>query len=158
MFETVVVPLDGSALAEGALATAVDLCRRMRSRLVLARAHNPPEMAITRAYEWDRETRRREQDYLQNLISCVRERFGVEAESAVLDGHAARGGVGGRGDHPDGAARRAHGRRDDDPSAWPHASRCRQHCRQNHPRRPAICAALTAGASMTIGVKRRACA
>jgi nucleotide-binding universal stress UspA family protein len=89
MFETIVVPLDGSSLAEGALATAVDLCRRMRSTLVLVRVHQPPEMAITRAYEWDRETRRREQEYLETIVGRLRARFDVEAQSAVLDGHAA---------------------------------------------------------------------
>ncbi|HEY6828167.1 MAG TPA: universal stress protein [Gemmatimonadaceae bacterium] len=89
MFETIVVPLDGSALAEGAIATAVDVCRRMRSKLVLLRVHKPPETAITRAYEWDRETRRREQEYLETLVGRLRERFDAEAESAVLDGHAA---------------------------------------------------------------------
>ena len=89
MFETIVVPLDGSALAEGALATAVDLCRRMRSKLVLVRVHHPPEMAITRAYEWDRETRRREQEYLETLVGRLRDQRGVAAEPAVLDGHAA---------------------------------------------------------------------
>jgi nucleotide-binding universal stress UspA family protein len=89
MFETIVVPLDGSSLAEGALVTAVDVCRRMRSKLVLVRVHRPPEMAITRAYEWDRETRRREQEYLETIIGRLRDRFDVKAESLVLDGRAA---------------------------------------------------------------------
>jgi len=80
MFESIVVPLDGSVLAEGALATAVDLGRRMSAKLTLVRVHQAPEMAITHAYEWDRDTRRRETEYLEHIATCLRERFDVEAD------------------------------------------------------------------------------
>jgi nucleotide-binding universal stress UspA family protein len=89
MFENIVVPLDGSSLAEGALATAVHLCRRMRSRLMLVRVHQPPEMAITRAYEWDRETRCREERYLEKVAARLREQFDLDAEAILTDGHTA---------------------------------------------------------------------
>jgi nucleotide-binding universal stress UspA family protein len=91
VFENIVVPLDGSELAESALATAIDLCRRMNAKLELVRVHQPPDMPITHAYEWDCETRRREQEYLRDLVACLRARFALDADQSLIDGHVADG-------------------------------------------------------------------
>src|ERR1041385_5259457 len=54
---TVVVPLDGSPLAERALPIAATIARRCGAQLVLIRVHEPPRLAIAYAYDWDAERR-----------------------------------------------------------------------------------------------------
>ena len=96
MIETILVPLDGSTLAEQALAAADQLARRSTARVVLVRAPNMepayataesaygmiyPEQAIGRASAEAR-------DYLKSVQSLQATR-GIQVGTVVVEGDAA---------------------------------------------------------------------
>jgi nucleotide-binding universal stress UspA family protein len=93
--ERVVVPLDGSELAEKALPCAVELAKKMNLEVILLRVYFMPGVAYpTGSYapDWnllDRETRQRATEYLQTQISNLRNKGLVRVSLKVLEGSAA---------------------------------------------------------------------
>src|SRR5690348_6626233 len=93
MYRTVIVPLDGSPLAERAVPIATTLASAMRARLSLVRVHNPmPAGWEERAWEarmdapWNVQIREDEDRYLTHLTRDLHASRGVQVEHAVLDG------------------------------------------------------------------------
>jgi nucleotide-binding universal stress UspA family protein len=82
MFSTVIVPLDGSGLAEQAVPLAIDLARGCGARLLLVRVHEPPPAAMAHVLEWDREVRTRETAYLETV--AIRARPLVDTNTELL--------------------------------------------------------------------------
>lgn len=89
MFRTIIVPLDGSALAEQALPTACELARRSAANLTLVRVHVPPRAAMAYAHDWDKEIRGREAAYLIDVAKRLTPTLGVTPATRLVDGHAA---------------------------------------------------------------------
>jgi nucleotide-binding universal stress UspA family protein len=89
MFRTIIVPLDGSELAEQALPSARELARRSAATLRLLRVHVVPRGAMAYAREWDEEIRQRETAYLNEIAERVSEPIGVRPETLLVDGHPA---------------------------------------------------------------------
>jgi nucleotide-binding universal stress UspA family protein len=85
---TVVVPLDGSAVAEQSLPIATLIARRCDARVVLIRVHEPPRLAMAHANDWDREIRQREHEYLC-AIAAATSAGERSVELFLLDGHPA---------------------------------------------------------------------
>lgn len=82
MFERILVPLDGSALSEGALPPAEALARALESRLVLVRSAMTYPLRATYPTEPARDAVREAEEYLRALASALAER-GLEAETAT---------------------------------------------------------------------------
>jgi len=103
MFETILVPLDGSELAEAALAPAVELQARFGSRLVLLRAvesvshrlMQPPAVieppaAIAANVELIEKLTAADREEAQGYLATVRSRLaGKDVETLVVEGAAA---------------------------------------------------------------------
>jgi nucleotide-binding universal stress UspA family protein len=93
--ERLVVPLDGSKLAEQAVPCAVELAKKMNLELILLRVYLMPGVAYpTGSYapNWkllDRETRERASEYLQETIRQLRNEGFDRVSSMVLEGSAA---------------------------------------------------------------------
>jgi nucleotide-binding universal stress UspA family protein len=93
--ERIVVPLDGSELAEKALPCAVGLAKKMNLELILLRVYLMPGVAYpTGSYapDWkslDRETRERARDYLEEKIRDFRKEGLERGSFRVLEGSAA---------------------------------------------------------------------
>jgi nucleotide-binding universal stress UspA family protein len=93
--ERLVVPLDGSKLAEQAVPCAVELAKKMNLELILLRVYLMPGVAYpTGSYapDWkllDRETRERASEYLQETIRQLRNEGFDRVSSMVLEGSAA---------------------------------------------------------------------
>jgi nucleotide-binding universal stress UspA family protein len=85
---SIVVPVDGSALAEFALMPAAELARRHGARLWLAVVHpwGVEEAAPLAGSADDRELRHWEADYLRELQDRLADAYGIEAGRRVLDG------------------------------------------------------------------------
>lgn len=86
MYQTVIVPLDGSSFAAQAVSTAVEIARRSSADLVLTRVHE------TYAYEdmdysMAEDTSRRDQEEdLAEIAAAIDERYGLQAERRLLTG------------------------------------------------------------------------
>jgi nucleotide-binding universal stress UspA family protein len=93
--QRVVVPLDGSELAEKAVPCAVELAKKMNLELMLIRVYLMPGVAYpTGSYapDWnllDRETRERATEYLQIQMSKLRNEGLERVSLKVLEGSAA---------------------------------------------------------------------
>jgi len=93
--QRVVVPLDGSELAEKAVPCAVELAKKMNLELMLIRVYLMPGVAYpTGSYapDWnllDRETRERATEYLQMQIGKLRNEGLERVSLKVLEGSAA---------------------------------------------------------------------
>ena len=93
MYKSLIVPLDGSALAEQAVATASAFAKKSGAKVYLIRAHNPypknpfsgPLMAPTDT-RWDRNVRRRETKYLSGIATSMKEALGRSVSSSLKDG------------------------------------------------------------------------
>jgi nucleotide-binding universal stress UspA family protein len=85
---SIVVPVDGSALAEYALMPAAELARRHGARLWLAVVHpwGAEEAAPLAGSADDRLLRRRDLDYLRELQDRLADTFGIEVARRVLEG------------------------------------------------------------------------
>lgn len=79
MYHTLLVPLDGSALSEGALPMAKALARRANARLVLVRAAWLPALVGARPTETQTRAVQEAQDYLARLAAELQQQdFRVE--------------------------------------------------------------------------------
>lgn len=91
MIRTILVPLDGSAFAEQALAVAGALAARAGARLVLATVHAAEATAPFAAPSPVGETPTGEgagslEEYVHDTAAAVAERYGIETIARVLDG------------------------------------------------------------------------
>ena len=86
MYRTILLPLDGSRLAEDALGTAAKLARRAGARLHLVRGHRPYPYLVGEQREWDAKLRHEETDYLARVARRVEREFGILPSIAILDG------------------------------------------------------------------------
>lgn len=87
-FRSILVPLDGSALAEQALPIAVAIAERARSKIKLVLVHPPlllmePGPAYTKL---ELAMQKADREYLRSLVGRLRERLGRALSSAVLEG------------------------------------------------------------------------
>jgi nucleotide-binding universal stress UspA family protein len=93
MYRTLIVPLDGSPLAEQALPVATMLASRGGAKLVLIRVHNSyPVEPIAAALEapndarWDEILRTDENEYLARIALRLETEVGRVVSTAILDG------------------------------------------------------------------------
>ncbi|HUF36844.1 MAG TPA: universal stress protein [Gemmatimonadales bacterium] len=88
MFRSILVPLDGSIMAEQAILPAGDIARRLGASLSLAVVHpwGPGEDAPFSGTEADRDLRGREDRYLADVRERAAGACGVSAEMALLEG------------------------------------------------------------------------
>jgi nucleotide-binding universal stress UspA family protein len=88
-YQTILVPLDGSTVAESVMPIAGALAKATAARVHLVRAHEPPRMAMAKAYEWNREVAQRELDYLAVAAGRFERGTGVSAETCLVTGRPA---------------------------------------------------------------------
>jgi nucleotide-binding universal stress UspA family protein len=88
MFRSILVPLDGSAMAEQAAIPAGEIARRLDAGLSLVVVHpsGPPEDAPFPGSSADRQLRMSEDGYLHLLAERIKT-FGVRTRLAVLSGN-----------------------------------------------------------------------
>jgi nucleotide-binding universal stress UspA family protein len=84
MYRTILVPLDGSPLAEQALPLAVSIAQRAHARLRLVRVHHHPAIHITPGKP--RVAAETERSYLESVAATAKATGGVPTEAALLDG------------------------------------------------------------------------
>lgn len=87
-FQSILVPLDGSPLAEQAIPVAVAIAERARCKLKLVLVHQPllaiePGPAFTKI---ELAMQKANRDYLRSVAAPLRERLGRLLSSAVLEG------------------------------------------------------------------------
>lgn len=86
MSRAIVVPLDGSELALGALPLAVAIARAWKARLELVRVHLALADGETVALaQLDAEIRAREEEYLARTAADISRGTGLEAETAIAE-------------------------------------------------------------------------
>ena len=87
MLHTIMLPLDGSALAEHALPTAISLARRSGATLHLVRVHDPyaANVDASRIPEVDDAIRAEEMRYIQHVVGRAGA-AGVPARGVVVEG------------------------------------------------------------------------
>ena len=87
MYRSILVPLDGSLMAEQAILPAADIARRAGASLTLVVAHpwGPAEDAPFSGTGADDTLRAEEQEYLRQIRARVAA-FGADAEVALLEG------------------------------------------------------------------------
>jgi nucleotide-binding universal stress UspA family protein len=86
MFRTVVVPLDGSPLAEHAIATATMLAERAGAEVVLVRAHQLLLHDLGDQLALEQAMREEAQDYLDRTAAGIRGEIGLTPRTSLLDG------------------------------------------------------------------------
>lgn len=97
MYGTILVPLDGSEFGEQALPTALSIARASGASLHIAHVHDawngqeydgltPYMFEGFDAREYDRETRKHEEAYLDGIAQLLNDADGIELRSEVLDG------------------------------------------------------------------------
>lgn len=92
MPSSVLVPLDGSSLAEEALPLAIDLAVRWREPLRLAGVHRvpgfmfTPESGIGGLAAFNEETRAHLENYLRSMVHRLSGRAGLEVVQVLLEG------------------------------------------------------------------------
>ena len=91
-FRSILVPLDGSALAEQAIPTAVAIAERAESKLKLLLVHEPPPLldAGSTYTELELAMEKADRDYLHSVAGRLRERLGSALSSAVVKGPVTR--------------------------------------------------------------------
>jgi nucleotide-binding universal stress UspA family protein len=90
MINSLLVPLDGSILAEQAVPIAAELAEELGATLSLAIVHpwGPSEDAPRPGSRGDREFREEEGAYLNRLMKSVAAAYSIPVREAVLDGNA----------------------------------------------------------------------
>lgn len=92
MFQTILVPLDGSTFSEHALPVALDMARRSGARLHLVQVHEPlaaqvyPDGLPVYDDRWDGAVRAQTEEYLRSVAHRCMERAGVRPVTELLDG------------------------------------------------------------------------
>jgi nucleotide-binding universal stress UspA family protein len=88
MFRSILVPVDGSIMAEQAAMPAAEIVKRLGARLSLAVVHpwGPMEDAPVSGTAYDREVRREEVRYLERLRDRLAGACGIEVAGRVLEG------------------------------------------------------------------------
>jgi nucleotide-binding universal stress UspA family protein len=89
MFKRILVPLDGSTIAEQVIETAGDLAKRAGATVILAHADTPENYIYVEGLPVTDEHGApvhgtHEREYLRRWSDCVRETWGVRAEFTVL--------------------------------------------------------------------------
>src|SRR5690242_10103299 len=86
MYQTVIVPLDGSPFAAQAVATAARLARRCGADLVLTRVHEAHVYEDTDYSISEDLSRRDQEEYLADIAAFVEEKGGIVSERRLLTG------------------------------------------------------------------------
>ena len=88
MFRSILVPVDGSLMAEQAAMPAAEIAQRLGARLSLAAVHpwGPMEDAPVSGTAYDHEVRRQEVRYLERLRDRLADAFDIEVTCRVLEG------------------------------------------------------------------------
>lgn len=86
VYGTIVVPVDGSALAERALPVAAALARRDHAQVHLVLVHERPLIVEQLDQESRERLRDHESSYVERLADELRTRHGVRASAVLLDG------------------------------------------------------------------------
>jgi nucleotide-binding universal stress UspA family protein len=88
MFRSILVPVDGSIMAEQAVMPAAEIAKRLGAKLWIAVVHpwGPMEDAPLSGSAYDRVVRTHEARYLKRLRDHLAAAFGLEAEFRLLDG------------------------------------------------------------------------
>ena len=89
MFETLLVPLDGSLFGEQALATAALIAERTGATLELLRVHAPSELRELTGANWNDVLRHEARIYLLHAAEHMEHRLGVPIPTTLLEGDAA---------------------------------------------------------------------
>ncbi|HEX6052968.1 MAG TPA: universal stress protein [Gemmatimonadaceae bacterium] len=90
VYRSILVPLDGSTLAESALTTAVTLAERMGAELHLVHAHRPTVVEELAVYGVTGvAARSTAEHYMQGTVDRLRAASAVEVSADVIDGTAA---------------------------------------------------------------------
>jgi nucleotide-binding universal stress UspA family protein len=95
MYDTLLVPLDGSTFSENALAHAAAIAERTGGTIRLALVHTPLPMTVTEVSavplldQWHMDHREREGAYLEEQAKWLRER-GLEVETLLRSGDVVR--------------------------------------------------------------------
>jgi nucleotide-binding universal stress UspA family protein len=93
-FRPILVPLDGTAVAEQALAVSASLARRAEVPLHLVSVHEPMPVAVTAEVaqyggELERESRAELTRYLSGIVDATHGTGGLDVHGEVIDGGAA---------------------------------------------------------------------
>lgn len=93
-YRSILVPLDGSEFAEGALPTALSLARRHNATLHLVRVYVPVagvygEHAVPYDAVLDRQLMKRARDYLDDVVTRLAAVAGIVSSSVLLEGSVA---------------------------------------------------------------------
>src|SRR6476661_3908472 len=84
---SIVLPLDGSPLAEQAIPFAQAIAQRARAKLKLVLVHEPILMMEKRGYaKLELAMQKADRDYLKSVTAGLREQLGRSVSSAVLRG------------------------------------------------------------------------
>ncbi len=86
MFRTIVVPLDGSPLAEHAIATATMLAERANAEIALVRAHQLMLHDLGDQLPLEQAMREEAQDYLDRTAKGIHGEIGLTPRTAILEG------------------------------------------------------------------------
>jgi nucleotide-binding universal stress UspA family protein len=88
VFRSILVPLDGSTMAEQAVLPAGEIARRLGARLWLVVVHpwGPPEDAPLAGSRKDTELRAAETVYLERMLERAGSTFDIEAGTALIGG------------------------------------------------------------------------
>ena len=86
MFRTIIVPLDGSPLAEHALATATMLAERAEADIELVRSHELMLHDLGEQVALDQAMREEAQDYLDRTAKGIQDETGLRPRTVLLDG------------------------------------------------------------------------
>lgn len=86
MFRNVLVPLDHSATAEGALHPAADIARALGAHIDIALVHEQPVLAGLRRSAWNAEQAANEERYLAHIVNVLTTTELVPASYALLEG------------------------------------------------------------------------
>ena len=95
MFHAILVPLDGSRLAEQAISAAAGIARRAGAALHFAMVHEPPPARLLTSEpprvveELDQEARMWSAEYLETAATAVRTTHGLPVTTACLNGQPA---------------------------------------------------------------------
>ncbi len=88
MYDTLLVPLDGSTFSERALPLAVTLAQRMQARIILLHVIGAPVFPGGDTVEAERQTGEEAQDYLAHVASTIAAE-GLHTETTLAYGQAA---------------------------------------------------------------------